>query len=114
MTRKAGTVTRYPDKTGYAKNNVVTLTATHWTFDGSEFWSFDDEQSLGWKAGYVNQNHGTYGPLRGVMFWELSGDRDRRSPAEGAASEPGRGHPATVTIESTAREWLMSPRAPQF
>jgi len=50
------------------------LTATHWTFNGSEFWSFDDEQSLDWKADYVNQNHGAFGPLRGVMFWELSGD----------------------------------------
>ena len=44
-------------------------TGTHWTYDGSEFWSFDDARSLGVKAGYVN---GT--GLRGVMFWELSGD----------------------------------------
>ena len=51
------------------------LTATRWTFNGTEFWSFDDEQTLGWKADYVNQDHGTFGPLRGVMFWELSGDR---------------------------------------
>ncbi len=50
-------------------------TATHWTFNGSEFWSFDNEESLGWKADYVNLNHGAFGPLRGVMFWELSGDR---------------------------------------
>ncbi|MEJ2516054.1 MAG: glycosyl hydrolase family 18 protein [Gammaproteobacteria bacterium] len=45
------------------------LTATHWTFDGSEFWSYDDARSLGVKAGYVNDTG-----LRGVMFWELSGD----------------------------------------
>jgi len=44
-------------------------TATHWTFNGSEFWSYDDARSLGVKAGYVNE-----GRLRGVMFWELSGD----------------------------------------
>jgi chitinase len=44
-------------------------TATHWTFSGSEFWSYDDERSLRIKAGYVNA-----GGLRGVMFWELSGD----------------------------------------
>jgi len=44
-------------------------TATHWTFNGSEFWSFDDPESIGWKAGYVGDR-----ALRGVMFWELSGD----------------------------------------
>jgi len=40
-----------------------------WTFDGNEFWSFDDPESLGTKAGYTLDNG-----LRGVMFWELSGD----------------------------------------
>lgn len=44
-------------------------TGTHWTFDGNEFWSFDDPRSAGWKADYANQEC-----LRGVMFWELSGD----------------------------------------
>jgi chitinase len=44
---------------------------THWTFNGSEFWSYDDAQSLGVKAGYVNDRDR---PLRGLMFWELSGD----------------------------------------
>jgi chitinase len=44
-------------------------TATHWIFNGSEFWSFDDPQSLGWKADYVNGK-----AMRGMMFWELSGD----------------------------------------
>ena len=44
-------------------------TATHWTFNGSEFWSYDDERSIGKKADYVKGNG-----LRGLMFWELSGD----------------------------------------
>jgi len=44
-------------------------TATHWTFNGSEFWSFDNPESIGRKAGYVGDR-----ALRGVMFWELSGD----------------------------------------
>jgi len=44
-------------------------TGTHWTYDGSEFWTYDDARSLGVKADYVNT-----GGLRGVMFWELSGD----------------------------------------
>ena len=44
-------------------------TGTHWTFNGSEFWSFDDATSIGWKADYVNG-----AGLRGMMFWELSGD----------------------------------------
>jgi len=43
---------------------------THWTFNGSEFWSYDDPTSIAVKAGYVN---GTP-VLRGMMFWELSGD----------------------------------------
>ena len=44
-------------------------TGTHWTFDGSTFWSFDDPQSARWKADYANCRG-----LRGMMFWELSGD----------------------------------------
>ena len=44
-------------------------TGTHWIFNGSEFWSFDDPASVGWKADYVNSR-----TLRGLMFWELSGD----------------------------------------
>jgi chitinase len=45
-------------------------TATHWSFNGSEFWSYDDTDSLAVKASYANTTQ-----LRGVMFWELSGDR---------------------------------------
>jgi chitinase len=44
-------------------------TGTHWDFDGSQFWSYDDPTSVGWKADYANCRG-----LRGVMFWELSGD----------------------------------------
>ena len=44
-------------------------TGTHWTFDGTEFWSFDDPISVGWKADYVRGAQ-----LRGSMVWELSGD----------------------------------------
>jgi len=44
-------------------------TATHWTYDGNEFWSYDDARSIGVKADYVNARG-----LRGLMFWELSGD----------------------------------------
>ena len=41
----------------------------HWTYDGREFWTFDDPVSLGWKAGYILETG-----LRGAMFWEMSGD----------------------------------------
>jgi chitinase len=44
-------------------------TGTHWDFDGSQFWSYDNPESAGWKADYANCRG-----LRGVMFWELSGD----------------------------------------
>ena len=46
-------------------------TATHWSFNGSEFWSFDDTDTMKLKANYVNN---PTRPLRGMMFWELSGD----------------------------------------
>jgi chitinase len=45
--------------------------AAHWTFDGNEFWSFDDPTSLQWKVDFVQQEG-----LRGTMFWEMSGDSD--------------------------------------
>jgi chitinase len=44
----------------------------HWTYDGREFWSYDDVVSIGLKADYVNTP--SENPLRGMMFWELSGD----------------------------------------
>jgi chitinase len=42
-----------------------------WIYDSAAqiFWSYDDPQSLGLKADYVQQRD-----LGGVMFWELSGD----------------------------------------
>jgi chitinase len=43
----------------------------HWTFDGNEFWTFDDPTSLQWKVDFVQQEG-----LRGTMFWEMSGDSD--------------------------------------
>jgi len=46
--------------------------AAQWTFDGNEFWSFDGPKSLGWKSDYVESKE-----LRGIMFWELSGDTPR-------------------------------------
>jgi chitinase len=49
-------------------------TGTQWTFDGSTFWSFDDPVSAAWKADYANCRG-----LRGVMFWELSGDEPKGS-----------------------------------
>jgi chitinase len=45
---------------------------THWTYNGNELWSYDDVVSMAWKADYVNWDR--LEPLRGIMFWELSGD----------------------------------------
>ncbi len=42
---------------------------THWTFDGSEFWSYDDATSMMEKTSFVRNKS-----LRGVMYWEASGD----------------------------------------
>jgi chitinase len=55
----AGEFTRYWDKKARAA----------WLFDGTEFWTYDDPQTICHKTAYIRQNH-----LRGVMFWELSGD----------------------------------------
>ncbi|WCM94557.1 glycoside hydrolase family 18 protein [Acidovorax sp. NCPPB 2350] len=40
-----------------------------WLFDGTTFWTLDDEQVLREKARFVKLTG-----LRGMMFWELSGD----------------------------------------
>ncbi len=49
-----------------------------WTFDGQEFWTFDDPKTLGWKVDFIQQPF-DWNPdiqLRGAMFWEMSGDSD--------------------------------------
>lgn len=40
-----------------------------WLFNGSTFWTFDDEVTLLRKAEFIRSLH-----LGGMMFWELSGD----------------------------------------
>jgi chitinase len=57
-------------------------TGTHWTLDGSTFWSFDDSQSASWKADYANCRG-----LRGTMFWELSGDGPTGSLLTGLSTQ---------------------------
>jgi chitinase len=45
------------------------LAEAQWTFDGNQFWSFDDPASVANKVDYVLSLG-----LRGLFFWELSGD----------------------------------------
>ena len=40
-----------------------------WLFDGTTFWTYDDELSVGTKVRYARERG-----LQGVMIWELSGD----------------------------------------
>ena len=40
-----------------------------WTFDGTEFWSYDDPQNIALKTAYVRKKG-----LGGVMVWSLDGD----------------------------------------
>ena len=40
-----------------------------WLFDGSTFWTYDDEISISAKLDYAKRQ-----ALGGVMIWELSGD----------------------------------------
>jgi chitinase len=55
----AGETTRYWDDAAKAA----------WLFDGNDFWTYDDPQTFCYKTSYIRHNK-----LRGVMFWELSGD----------------------------------------
>ncbi|EYF06162.1 glycosyl hydrolase family 18 protein [Chondromyces apiculatus] len=44
-------------------------TKSYWTFNGTEFWSYDTPASLAVKMDYIKSKG-----LGGAMFWELSGD----------------------------------------
>jgi len=76
-------------------------TGTHWDFDGSQFWSYDDPRSAGWKADYANCRG-----LRGVMFWELSGD-DTNATLLGALA--GR---LLTTTTTECHDWPFAPIVP--
>jgi chitinase len=47
-----------------------------WRYDGNQWWSLDDAQSVSAKADYVRSKG-----LGGVMWWDTSGDRDGELPA---------------------------------
>jgi chitinase len=44
-------------------------TGAYWTFDGTTFWSFDDEIAVGEKMAFIREKG-----LGGAMFWSLDGD----------------------------------------
>lgn len=46
-----------------------TKAGAYWTFDGNEFWSFDDPENIRQKTDYVRSKQ-----LGGVMVWSLDGD----------------------------------------
>lgn len=73
-------------------------TGTHWTFDGSTFWSFDDPVSASWKADYANCRL-----LRGMMFWELSGDDPAGSLLGAMSNQLSSSNPACHQV------WLPLP-----
>jgi len=45
------------------------VTQAPWLYDGTNFWTYDDPQSLAYKMLYVRKEK-----LGGVMAWSLSGD----------------------------------------
>ncbi len=45
------------------------IAQAYWIYNGNEFWTFDDATSVANKMEYISNSN-----LRGVMFWELSGD----------------------------------------
>jgi chitinase len=69
-----------PVGSGSEYNYIVTIAKTlqeyrdptnkaPWLYDGNNFWTFDDLESLACKTDYIEQQH-----LGGVMIWEISGD----------------------------------------
>ncbi len=56
-----------------------------WLFDGSTFWTFDDEQTIHQKALYIRKLG-----LGGFMFWELSGDEAGGTLVKAIATGLGR------------------------
>ena len=43
--------------------------AATWLYDGTTFWSYDDERAIARKTAYIRDHH-----LGGTMVWELDGD----------------------------------------
>lgn len=67
----AGIAANYLNTSGYTRY-FHSQSQVPWLFNGSTFISYDDEQSIGLKAGYVK----TKG-LAGAMVWELSQDPNK-------------------------------------
>ncbi len=75
----AGMTTRYWDNT----------TKAAWLFDGTNFWTYDDPQTFCYKTAYIRHNE-----LRGVMFWDLTGDTPNGeliSAIDKGLNRPGKG-----------------------
>jgi chitinase len=75
----AGATTRYWDNHAKAA----------WLFDGTSFWTYDDPQTIRYKTACVRHSQ-----LRGVMFWELSGDTAKGeliSAIDKGLNQPGQG-----------------------
>lgn len=74
-----GEIRRYWDKTAKAA----------WLFDGTDFWTYDDPQVLCYKTAYIRHHE-----LRGVMFWDLTGDTadgELITEIDKGLSRPGQG-----------------------
>ena len=56
-------------KTRSAKQFVHPVSKQLWTYDGNEFWSYDDPATIRTKLDYVRQQQ-----LGGVFSWSLDGD----------------------------------------
>lgn len=61
----------YVDKNGYTRYWDEEAKAPY-LFNGSEFISYDDQESVGYKIQYVKEQR-----LAGIMFWEFSQDTTR-------------------------------------
>ncbi|GJM71113.1 hypothetical protein HMSSN036_33290 [Paenibacillus macerans] len=63
----------YINKNGYTRywNDIAKVPYLFNPSSGT-FISYDDQQSIGYKSGFIKANH-----LGGAMFWEFSGDRNK-------------------------------------
>jgi len=67
-----------------------------WLFDGSTFWTYDDELSIGAKVKYAKDRG-----LQGVMIWELSGDTAQGNLLKTISSALGRREESGSNIHAT-------------
>lgn len=92
-----------------ARQFVHPVTKQLWTYDGNNFWSYDDPATIRVKLDYVRQQQ-----LGGVFSWSLDGDDDQstllKTSAEVRLSPAAAASRAAVTRQAPVRPAVVQPR----